>query len=119
VADDVHDVAVGCADEEPPHTPSFGRERVNDLIAAALRFDVRLVDIVPDAHRDDRVLGTGRVPCDELHAGPALRGAVMGNPAEIEALRVESEVVDVEAARGFDVSDAQVRDDLRGSHARS
>jgi hypothetical protein len=50
VANDVHDVAVGCADEESPHTPSFDGQRVNDLVAAALRVDVRLVDIVTDAH---------------------------------------------------------------------
>src|SRR5204862_6005540 len=53
MANDVHNIAVGCADEEPPRTPRFFSQRVNDLVAAALRLDVRLVDIVTDAHGND------------------------------------------------------------------
>ena len=97
VADDVHHVAVGGADQEPPHPPLLDRQRVDDLVAAALRFDVRLVDIVSDTDRDDGVLRTGRVPRDELDARPIIRRAVVGNPAEVEALGLEPQVVGVEA----------------------
>jgi hypothetical protein len=43
----------------------------------------------------------------------------MGDPAQVEALLVETQVVGVEAAGGVDVADAQVRDDLRRVHTVS
>ena len=43
----------------------------------------------------------------------------MGDPAEIEALHVESEVVGVEAARCVDISDGQIRDDFCRFHTCS
>ena len=50
VADDVDHVPVWVAHEEPADAPRFVGQRMNDLVAAALRFGVGLVDVVPDVH---------------------------------------------------------------------
>ncbi len=50
VADDVDHVPVWGAHEEPADAPRFVGQRMNDLVAAALRFCVGLVDVVPDVH---------------------------------------------------------------------
>jgi hypothetical protein len=50
VADDVDHVPVWGAHEEPADAPRFVGQRMNDLVAAALRFRVGLVDVVPDVH---------------------------------------------------------------------
>jgi hypothetical protein len=46
----VDDVPVWVAHQEPADTPRFVGQRMNDLVAAALRFRIGLVDVVPDVH---------------------------------------------------------------------
>jgi hypothetical protein len=50
VVDDVDHVPVWIAHEEPTDAPRFIGQRMNDLVAAALRFRVGLVDVAPDVH---------------------------------------------------------------------
>ena len=50
VVDDVDHVPVWIAHEEPADAPRFIGQRMNDLVAAALRFRVGLVDVAPDVH---------------------------------------------------------------------
>ena len=86
MTDDVDDVAVGVADEEPAHTPRLLRQRVDDLVTTALRLVVRFVDVVPDRDRGNRILGARCVPSDELDGGSTVGGLEPGDPAEVERL---------------------------------
>ena len=50
VAHNVDDVAIWVPHEEPPNTPRFERQRVDDLIATALRLGVGVFDAIADMH---------------------------------------------------------------------
>jgi hypothetical protein len=50
VVDDVDHVPVWGAHEEPADAPRFVGQRMNDLVAAALRFRVGLVNVAPGVH---------------------------------------------------------------------
>jgi len=50
MVDDVDQVPVWGAHQEPADAPRFVGQWMNDLVAAALRFRVGLVDVVPDVH---------------------------------------------------------------------
>jgi hypothetical protein len=111
---DVDHVAVWRANEEPPYAPRFCSERVDDLEAASFGVLVRLLDAVADVDRDHRVVRSGGVAGDELNDGPAVRGLVSGDPAHVEPLDAEPEVVHVEVASFANVWDGQVRGDAGG-----
>ena len=50
VAHNVDDVAIWVTHEEPPNAPRFERQRVDDLIATALRLGVGVFDAIADVH---------------------------------------------------------------------
>jgi hypothetical protein len=54
MAGDVDQIAVWRANEEPPHTPRFSCERVDDLEAASFCLLVRLLYAVATGNRDHR-----------------------------------------------------------------
>ena len=62
--------------------------------------------------------GSGGVAGDELNDGPAVRGLESGDPAHVEPLDAEPEVVHVEVASFANVWDGQVRGDAGGLHER-
>jgi hypothetical protein len=55
VVDNVDDVAVWCADEEPAQLPRLRSQRMNDLEATSLRLLIGCVDLIADMNRDHRV----------------------------------------------------------------
>src|SRR4051794_24071975 len=116
VADDVDHVPVWVAHEEPAYSPRFVGQRMNDLVAASLRLRVGLIDVTPDVYRDHGVLRTRQVPRHELDARSPVRRPIAGHPSEVHLLHVQPEVIGIEAARGVDVADRQVRRDSRYSH---
>src|SRR3954453_5493206 len=87
------------------------------LQAAWHGFRVGLVDLVTDVDRDHRVVGGGGVVRDELDDGATVGGPEPGDPAHVELLDAEPQVVRVERARLADVRDGQIGLDAGGLHA--
>src|SRR5580658_10942592 len=96
----VDDVAIGSSNEEPSNSPRLVGERVNDLVAPALCFSERLVDLSPDVHRDDRVMRGGCVAGHELDNGSAVGRSEVRHPAKVESLDGQAQVTRVEVAGG-------------------
>src|SRR4051812_25777073 len=99
MAHDVDDIAVGRADEEAANAPRLIGERVHDLVAAALRFCVCLVDVVTDVYGHDRVVRSGGISAHQLDVCSTIWRLEVGDPSEVESFDLQSEVVAVERLR--------------------
>src|SRR3954454_16763994 len=113
---DVDDVAVGCSDEEPAHTPWLCGQRMHDLVAELLSFFVGTFDVVRK-HGNDRIFRCACVPRYELDIRHAVGRGVAGHPSHVELLGAQPEVVGVEALGRVDVSHSKVCHDALGLHA--
>lgn len=103
-------ISVGCADEEPPHSPFLAVERVDDLDALLLGFGKRSVDVV-DELRSCGIRLPGLILAEHLHAGAGTWLDEACDPAEIEFLAAQPEEARIELPRGVEVVDRDVRND--------
>src|SRR5215471_4738474 len=84
------------ANEEPSSAPGSVVSGWTISNPASFRFLVGLLDAVADGDGDHRVVRSGGIAVDELNDGPAVGRLEAGNPAHVEPLGAQSEVVHVE-----------------------
>src|SRR5215470_5208456 len=96
MAGDVDHVAVWRANEEPSSAPGSAVSGWTISNPASFRLLVGLLDAVADGDGDHRVVRSGGIAGDELNDDPAVGGLEAGNPAHVEPLGAQSEVVHVE-----------------------